>query len=265
MNWILSGHTDIGTTRNTNQDSFTFKEKFFSGKQCSLLVMCDGMGGLSNGEVASRYVVERFEEWFEKRFPFLFLEGITDAAIRQEWTSLIKSSSTEIMNAGIANSAKMGTTVVALLITPGRYYIVNVGDSRAIKISDKVERVTKDHSLVERELALGNITAEEALTDKRRNVLLQCVGACENVNPDFFFGEPGVNECFVLCSDGFWHNILPEELYEQFNPADLRSEKVLRETIAEMVELVKQRGETDNITAVAAVRSEEEQTVSLFM
>lgn len=83
----------------------------------------------------------------------------------------------------------VGTTVTALLLTESRYYIINVGDTRAYEITDRVKLLTKDQTVVEREVDLGNITPEEAEFDSRRSVLLQCVGASDDVYPDMFLDK----------------------------------------------------------------------------
>lgn len=82
----------------------------------------------------------------------------------------------------------LGTTVTAILLTKNRYYIINVGDTRAYEISDNVTVMTRDHSVVAREIEQGIITPEQAKNDVRRSVLLQCIGASEEVYPDMFLG-----------------------------------------------------------------------------
>ena len=71
-----------------------------------------------------------------------------------------------------------------MLLTQTRYYIMNVGDSRAYELTDGLKQLTNDQTFVAREVALGNMTPEQALVDERRNVLLQCVGASDEVYPD---------------------------------------------------------------------------------
>lgn len=95
-------------------------------------------------------------------------------------------SESKIKQYGAGQGVNLGTTVVALLVTDRRYYLMNVGDSRAYLVNDKLIQLTKDQTFVGREIELGHMTIEQAKTDPRRNVLLQCVGASEIVNPDMF-------------------------------------------------------------------------------
>ena len=92
------------------------------------------------------------------------------------------------------------------------------------------------------------------MTDPRRSVLLQCVGASPEVYPDFFFGTPMVNAVYMLCSDGFRHEISPQEIWEALLPAALLDERTMYQNAAALIELNKQRQERDNIT-VALIRT----------
>ena len=149
---------------------------------------------------------------------------------------------------------KMGTTVVAMLITHTRYYILNVGDSRAYEIIDEVNQLTTDQTFVAREVALGNMTVEEAMVDERRNVLLQCVGASDEVYPDMFFGDSKENAVYMLCSDGFRHEIADYEIYEKFSPYILFNEETMNKHTEDLIEINKARKERDNIS-VALIRT----------
>ena len=96
---------------------------------------------------------------------------------------------------------------------------------------------------------MGRMTLEQAKTDKRRNMLLQCVGASKEINPEVIHGSicPGV---YMLCSDGFRHEISSREMYQLLNPAVLFDQTVMRQNIRELIERVKVRNEQDNISAV---------------
>ena len=141
-----------------------------------------------------------------------------------------------------------------MLITQNRYYVLNVGDSRAYEISDRVKQITADQTFVAREIALGNMTEEQAKHDERRNVLLQCVGASDEVYPDMFFGETHGNAVYMLCSDGFRHEISADEIFEKLNPDVLLDEYMMNVNAEGLIELNKARKERDNIS-VALTRT----------
>ena len=144
----------------------------------------------------------------------------------------------------------MGTTIVALLMIKNEYFIMNVGDSRAYAISNQVYQLTKDQSLVQQQIDLGRVRPEDAERHPQRNVLLQCIGASEEVLPDFYRGTVLPGTLFLLCSDGFRHEISEQELFMQLNPSGLVNEEKMKERLVYLTELVKSRMEMDNISAV---------------
>lgn len=253
MKFFVSAQTDIGTTKNTNQDSFTVKmassDKY--GK-IFLAAVCDGMGGLSKGELASGTVISEFGNWFETTLPKLIeQENINFSLIKEEWSKLVNLLNQKIGNYGIEHGISLGTTLVGCLIFKNKLYVVNVGDSRLYKITDSVTRLTTDHSLVAQEIANGNLRPEDEETDSRRNVLLQCIGASNVVKPEFKEFAAEQNAIYVLCSDGFRHAIKEQEMLGLLSPKIILDEANLKSTLADIVKLLKQRGETDNITAVS--------------
>lgn len=251
MNFIVSATTDIGLTKNTNQDSFNVR--VFSTKQGKMVlaVLCDGMGGLAKGEVASATLVNAFCKWAEKKLPFLCREEIADNDIRTDWIGIATEYNEKIKAYGRTCGVNLGTTITALLLTEKRYYIMNVGDTRAYEISDTISVLTKDQTVVAREVELGHLTPEEAERDSRRSVLLQCIGASETVYPDMFFGTTKTNAVYMLCSDGFRHEITENEIYHYLNPNVMLDADGMKENMDELVNMNKQRQERDNISVIS--------------
>ena len=100
------------------------------------------------------------------------------------------------------------------------------------------------------EVAMGRMTEEQAKIDPRRSVLLQCVGASNVVQPDFIKGEVKKNAVYLLCSDGFRHQISDEEIMDKLGPEATPSNDELQYGCVYLTELVKNRKETDNISVV---------------
>lgn len=254
MNFLISGTTDIGTTKSTNQDSLSVKIINTSQGRMAFAILCDGMGGLDKGEVASASVIRAFDKWVREDFPALCNAPIQDYAIRAQWEKIITEQNQTIKTYGARQGVRLGTTVVVVLVTETRYYVLNVGDSRAYEITDRVEQLTTDQTFVAREVALGNMTEEEAMHDSRRSVLLQCVGASDEVYPDMFFGDAQPNAVYMLCSDGFRHEITADEIFEKLNPNVLLDNNMMQVNATSLIELNKQREERDNIS-VAMIRT----------
>ena len=144
----------------------------------------------------------------------------------------------------------MGTTVVALLLLRGKYFIINVGDSRAYLLTNKLQQITKDQTFVQKEIDIGRMTIEQGMSDPRKSVLLQCVGASTVIEPDFYTGEVTRNSLFLLCSDGFRHTIAPDEIYEVMLPEQQHTEEQMLSNIKKLIELCKRRQEEDNISVI---------------
>lgn len=251
MNFIVSAATDIGLTKSTNQDSYMVRTYGTKQGNVVVAVLCDGMGGLAKGEVASGSVVNAFANWADTRLSQLCNHEIVDADIRSNWVNIATEFNDKIKARAHAAGINIGTTLAALLLTEKRYYIISVGDTRVYEITDKARMLTKDQTLVAREVELGNITPEQAKSDSRRSVLLQCIGASENVYPDMFFGDTKLNAVYMLCSDGFRHEVSEEEIHQHLNPnAIIDVEGMERNNLA-LIELNKQRQERDNITVIS--------------
>lgn len=254
MNFIISANTDVGTVKTTNQDSLSSLVLDTLQGKMVFSILCDGMGGLEHGELASAAVVRAFRRWATTELPQLCREPLEDYVIRQQWQSMVSDLNVRIQQYSARENTRMGTTVVAMLLTQSRYYIMNVGDSRAYELTDHISQITKDHSVVAREIEAGNITPEEAEHHPRRNVLTQCVGASKEVYVDMFFGRVKKNAVYMLCSDGFRHEPTTDELFEKLCPAVLNNADVMHANSEALIGLNKQRGEDDNIS-VALVRT----------
>ncbi len=245
-------HTDIGIHKETNQDSMCVKEAQTDKGNILFTVICDGMGGLEKGEVASATIINAFSTWFEKELPYQLSKSNAYDDICYCWERMIKEQNQNIADYGRKNHIQLGSTITAMLFFEnGKYLIGHVGDSRAYKITENdIEMLTQDQTVVAREVKLGRLTPEEAERDPRRNVLLQCIGASKIVEPDFAEGNYISGECYMLCSDGFRHVVSTEEIKETFAPSRNTDEKGMKANIVRLIELNKEREETDNISAI---------------
>ena len=250
MEFLVSANTDKGLVKDTNQDGMSVKVLNTKQGKMVFAILCDGMGGLAKGEVASTTVIAAFNDWVYNSLPRLCEAPIEDAVIRKQWEDIVVRQNASIGAYGARQGIRLGTTAVVMLITQTRYYILNVGDSRAYEISDTLYQLTEDQTFVAREVQQGRMTEEEAKTDPRRSVLLQCVGASDSVYPDMFFGDTKQDAVFMLCSDGFRHEITPDEIYERFHPTVLTDNDAMNTSSLYLIDLNKQRAERDNISVL---------------
>lgn len=250
MNFIISANTDIGTVKATNQDSLSVKVLNTKLGRMAFSVLCDGMGGLEKGEVASASVIRAFDQWARTKLPEMCEHSIDSALIKQQWEEILLSQNNIIKTYGARHGVRLGTTAVLILVTETVSFVMNVGDSRVYEISDNIVQLTNDQTFVAREVALGNMTPEQAENDPRRSVLLQCIGASEEVYPDFHIYDTKNNATYMLCSDGFRHVITAEEIFNSFNPQMLLNDTDMNRNTLGLIELNKQRNERDNISVV---------------
>lgn len=252
MNYFVSYNTDVGLRKNTNQDSIAIKILDTPKGRAVFALACDGMGGLSAGELASKEVITAYCNWFDTSFSAMAAEGRLDInEIFDEWRSLAVAENSKLGLYGVQKSAGLGTTLSAILLYQGQYMIIHVGDSRIYEMTEAgVRQMTEDQSVVAREIAAGRLTQEEALRDPRRSILLQCIGASATVEPAFYQGITAPETSYLICSDGFCHEISLEEMLAQLGPKACVNPTIMRQNCIYLTELVKQRKEQDNISLV---------------
>lgn len=250
MNFIITAVTDAGIEKKVNQDSMLVKNMSLGEKKFVMAVLCDGMGGLSMGEVASASVVNIFNRWIHTKLADLIQNGVDQEALRSQWEGLIAEIHEKIMEYGRQHQVKLGSTLVAMLLTGDKYYILNVGDSRAYEIGKKLTLLTEDHTLVAKEVSQGILSAQDARKDRRRHILLQCIGASSVVYPAMYIGDTRKDTVYMLCSDGFRHELSENEILESLSVSDMTDVEKMRERAEELIAVNKERKERDNISVL---------------
>lgn len=251
LDYIISASTDIGIKKDTNQDGLLVKSFNTKYGKMVFAVLCDGMGGLAKGEIASSETIRAFNDWFCRSLPSLLSEKIEDSLIRQQWSDIVRIQNERIKSYSHSLNLNMGTTVVAGLFTQNRMFLMNVGDSRAYEIMYGVRQITKDHTVVNDEVEKGILTPEQAKNDPRRNVLLQCIGASDSVYPGFYFEDVKSDAVYMLCSDGFIHEITENEIFSVMKPENMTDKITMKKNLDLLIETDKQRLEKDNISVIA--------------
>ena len=230
-----SARTDVGKTRDHNEDSYGLGEEQQAEQMGELLVVCDGMGGHAAGEVASKLAVETilasyYDDDSEDR-PHVLMQAFEQA------------------NAKVYAHGRgsMGTTGVAALLLHDAVHIANVGDSRAYLIRDgEIRQVSRDHSFVGDQVAAGLITPDQARVSPHRNVITRALGYQAEVTVDLFRLPLQIGDRIVLSSDGMHGLVTDDEIREVVTtlPPDQAADR--------LIDLANSRGGTDNITVVVA-------------
>ncbi len=250
-----AARTDMGRRRSNNEDAL------FVDEGLGLFVVADGLGGHASGEVASRLAVETIRDqmggWAAGGPPPPSLgapvDGVSEAA--NHLVDSIRFANRVIHGAAGSRPDYQGmaTTVVAALVVRRRVALAHVGDSRIYRIRDrKLEQLSRDHSLVREQVALGLISEDEAAVSPQRNVVTRAVGMEPTVQVDVQEPEAQEGDTLLLCSDGLSDMVDDPIMLE----AIVQAGDDMQAACDALVELANARGGKDNITAVLVRFSE---------
>jgi serine/threonine protein phosphatase PrpC len=253
MSVTIAAHTDVGSVKTVNQDSYCIRAAETDVGDIAFVAVCDGMGGLDRGELASANVTLAFSHWFDTELPEMLdvVPGDGFLPVVTRWGELIEEQNGLLISGGKQCRADFGTTLTAFFAISGiGFVIAHVGDTRAYRIRDELELVTEDHTVVANEIKNGRMSASEAEKDPRRNVLLQCIGVNEFQDPLYVRDLSPPTGMYLLCSDGFRHEISEAEIYGALTARALLDEAAMKTVLKELADECIRRGEKDNITSV---------------
>jgi serine/threonine protein phosphatase PrpC len=255
------GRTDVGRTREHNEDTFAVADlttmnatlqpevrTHRAGDRGSLFMVADGMGGAAAGEVASAMAVEVVLAEVERRWRNT---GETDPEVFAHTLRV----ATEVANSKIHAYAAthpenrgMGTTATVAGFLADTLYVCQVGDSRAYLVRDgQAIQITKDQSLMQKLVEAGELTAEEAEVSERRNIILQALGPEPAVKVDLTSQQVRRGDVLVLCSDGLSGQVRAHEIAEV-----VTKQPDLVQVCKQLIDLANEAGGPDNITVIAA-------------
>lgn len=258
MRILLAYDTDIGKSKNINQDALCIKAAQTNLGLFSMAILCDGMGGYSSGEVASATLVRAFSDWFENDLPIL-LQDFSMDSVRVHWNELVSLYSRLTVEYGLMMqpNIKLGTTLTGILITEHfGAEIIHVGDSRLYWLGDSMDQLTHDQSKIAYLVAQNmlKLTENEIEHHPERHILSQCIGGskvgCEPENIRLEPKELMCNTGFLLCSDGFRHEVTRDEMKNIFRLNELTDEVIMKKKLRQVIKMDMERGEQDNISAV---------------
>lgn len=236
--------TDVGQKRKMNQD-YVFASAEPVGRLPNLFIVADGMGGHNAGDFASKFTVDTLVEAIRlssETNPIKLMRR----AIEYANTSLIKKAQEEEALKG------MGTTLVAATIVKNYLYVANVGDSRLYVVGEDIKQITKDHSLVEEMVRLGEIKKEDAKNHPDKNIITRAIGAKLNVDIDFFDVKLFEKDIVLICSDGLTNMIEDTDI-----KLILKIEEELPEKAKKLVDVANENGGKDNIAVVLVEKTED--------
>jgi protein phosphatase len=242
--------SDIGQVRERNEDSFyavqSLLQHNFGQEWFGLFIVADGMGGHQKGEVASSLAIRTAAEAILKDIYLAYLTNTNQGAGNRPVNEVLIAAVENANNAVQEAVADGGTTLTIAVVMGHSAYIAHVGDSRAYWFNQgNLKQVTKDHSLVQRLVELGQETVEGALTHPQRNVLYRAIGQGTAMEVDIYVQHLPPGSSLLLCSDGLWGPVKNEMLREIMNTSATPQEACER-----LIALANKNGGEDNITAI---------------
>jgi PPM family protein phosphatase len=209
-----------------------------------LLLVADGLGRHFGGALASQVVVRTFKHEFQRAQHPAKYSSLLDACAQ--------AAHREIRAQGQSDPklASMGTTLVAVALTAERFFLLNLGDSRAYLVRDqKTRQISRDQSWVAAQVRAGVLTEQEARTHPNRNRLIMALTAKRNeIKPYTTEDSIEPQDILVLCSDGLW-GVVPESLIQA-----TATELVPQAAADKLVALANSSRGPDNISVVIARR-----------
>jgi protein phosphatase len=252
--------TDRGRTRDHNEDTFLVadlgagpavresrSQDLTLGERGALYLVADGMGGAAAGEVASEMAATAIHR-------YLIDTWRSDQQISEEKFASRLRESVELANLQIHSYARehpevrgMGTTATVAAIWHDRLYVAQIGDSRGYLVRNgETRQLTRDQSLTQRLVDVGELTEEEAEASERRNIILQALGPDALVKVDLSRQSLQQGDVLIICSDGLSNLVRRDDIAKV-----VREETDVAAICHRLVTLANERGGPDNITVVA--------------
>lgn len=251
----ISGLTDVGKRRETNQDNFCIKKL---DERVCFAIVCDGMGGQNGGQLASKIACETIESHlleigdelkFQKENPDESVEDIKSMMIRG-----MSKANLAVHDAASCdeNYKGMGTTTILVVIIDDLAYITHIGDSRVYILTDKkLSQITKDHSVVQELVDQGELTKQEALNHPNKNMITRAVGVNLLVDIDYLKIPFEYGNKLLICTDGLTNMV------QDFVIENILINNGVQESCSQLIELANKAGGYDNSTVVVIESNEE--------
>ncbi len=232
MRYMTNVYWNKGREAEINQDSALLQQVLTGRGRVLLAAVCDGMGGLSQGEAASGYVAEQLRDWFYTELFAMIRKNKRYWVIRRSLDRLVFHMQEQMKQYAAQEEISLGTTMTALVVWERTWLLWHLGDSRAYRLrGQRMEQLTEDHAQDERKLT-------------------KCLGSFGSFTPQHGMGVLKPGEGILLCTDGFRRRVTGEELREVLNPRELAEEEQIGRRLKEIGETCMKRGETDNLSAV---------------
>jgi protein phosphatase len=228
--------TDIGRVRESNQD-YVYTSESPVGNLPNLFIVADGMGGHNGGDFASQYAVEQIVKYIREA-PMTSPVDLIRGALTKANAGLMAQAKNDERLAG------MGTTTVIATVIDESMYLANIGDSRLYLVrEEQLTQVTRDHSLVQEMVRMGEMAASEAKSHPDKNIITRAVGAFEELEIDFFELQLQPGDMILMCTDGLSNMVDDAGILHI-----IQEYPNVTERVQHLIEAANRSGGKDNIT-----------------
>lgn len=243
----FAARTDIGKYRTLNEDLY------FVDEEIGLFVIADGVGGHDAGDLASGIAVAVFQEWADElhKLPADSIDT-TPTGKLETLKTLVNEANHRVYEKSLTRSFSngMGTTLIGGFITPSELIYAHVGDSRLYILRNNVlEQITKDHSLVQKLVDIGQLTPREARVHRHRNIIDRAIGFESSVEVDYEIYPLISNDIVLACTDGLHDMIVDDAEIARI----ITDASDLDAASRGLIDKVLDYGGKDNVTLVLAV------------
>jgi protein phosphatase len=265
----VRGRTDVGRRRKVNQDHFLvaalhkvidihdtslpepYRTRFDSGARALLMLVADGVGGGPAGERASSLTLDAIMRYVTNSMRcFYKLDQVASPDLLRELASSVQESHIRVRSEAELDpdAAGMATTLTMAHLLWPRAYVVHIGDSRCYHLhGDRLNLVTRDHTVSQALLESGALTPEQAAASPYAGVLTQAVGSSDALEPAISRVDLAIGDALLLCTDGLTKHVDPEEIGRT-----LRAHDSAAVAAGALVEGALAGGGSDNVTVLVA-------------
>ena len=252
VQFLVASGQSVGQHRELNEDCLFTLSASIAGNNGNqpfgLFIVADGMGGHQYGEVASNTAIRTIASYIMNKVHNSIF-GFPTKPLDEPIQEILQTAIMEAQRAVLKEAPGSGTTVTAALALGQQLTLAHVGDSRGYMIynEQRMEAITRDHSLVRRLEELGQITAQEAAVHPQRNVLYRAVGQGESLESDVITMPFPIGGYLLLCSDGLWGLVSDDDMRRIVSTAPN-----IHQACQDLVAAANAAGGPDNISVVLA-------------
>ena len=230
-----SARSDQGKIRASNEDSYV------ADGEIRVFLVADGMGGHAAGEIASQITASAVKEMMADRKPEADMEEVLQLAVQSANERVYETQKQKPECRG------MGSTLTVLTFLKDRYYLAQVGDSRAYLFRDNaLSQLTQDHSVVWSLFESGILTKDELTRHPQKNLITRSIGTHAEVEIDLFEGDTAEGDIYLLCSDGLTDVLSDQDILDIIIDNNQNPQEIAAKLISE----ANLGGGPDNVTAV---------------